>query len=134
MVYLVFTLYPFGHLGLAPLTFLFVLPFVQTIIFFVAVGLGAMTEPVSIIATDVEIGAKVDVPAWDAVTTQLPAFNKFKVEPVIEQASADVVEYITDAPLDAVAARVSVLAEISIFAGRVKVIVCGSLVTSNETL
>jgi hypothetical protein len=64
----------------------------------------------------------------------LPAFNKFKVEPVIEQASDEVVEYVTDAPLDAVAARASVLVEISAFAGSVKVIVCGSLVTSNETL
>ena len=63
MVYLVFTLYPFGHLGLAPLTFLLVLPFVQIIVFFVAVGVGAMTAPVIIIATDVEIGAKVEVPA-----------------------------------------------------------------------
>ncbi len=99
-----------------------------------AIGLGAMTAPVSIIVAVVVTGARVEVPPWDAVTTQLPTFNKFKVEPVIEQASADVVEYITDAPLDAVAARASVLAEISAFAGSVKVIVCGSLVTSNETL
>ena len=108
MLYLVFTLYPFGHLGLSALTFLFVLPFVQTIVFFVAIGAGAMTAPVNIIAADTEIGARVEVPAWDAVITQLPAFNKFKVEPVIEQASGDVVEYITDAPLDAVAVRVNI--------------------------
>ena len=99
-----------------------------------AIGLGAMTEPVSIIVAVVETGARVVVPPWDAVTTQLPAFNKFKVEPVIEQASDDVVEYITDAPLDAVAARARVLVEMSTVAGSVKVIVCGSLVTSNETL
>jgi hypothetical protein len=53
---------------------------------------------------------------------------------VIEQVSVDVVEYITDAPLDAVAARDRVLVEISPEAGSVKVIVCGSLVTSNENL
>ena len=99
-----------------------------------AIGVVARTAPVSIIVAVVETGARVDVPACDAVTTQLPAFNKFKVEPVIEQASADVVEYITDAPLDAVAARARVLVAISTVAGRVKVIVCGSLVTSNETL
>ena len=75
-----------------PLTFLFVLPFVQIIVFFVAIGVGAMTAPVSIIVAVVEIGARVEVPAWDAVITQLPAFNKFKVEPVIEQVSVDVVE------------------------------------------
>jgi len=106
----------------------------QTIVFFVTIGVGAMTAPVSIIVAVVETGARVEVPAWDAVTIQLPAFNKFKLEPVIEQASADVVEYVIDAPLDAVAARVRVLAEISTFTGREKVIVCGSLVTSNETL
>jgi hypothetical protein len=93
-----------------------------------------MTAPVNIIAADTEIGARVEVPAWDAVITQLPAFNKFKVEPVIEQASGDVVEYIIDAPLDAVAVRVRVLVAISTVAGRVKVMVCGSRVTSNETL
>jgi hypothetical protein len=53
---------------------------------------------------------------------------------VIEQVLADVVEYITDAPLDAVAARARVLVAIPTVAGRVKVIVCGSLETSNETL
>ena len=117
-----------------PLTFLLVLPFVQTIVFFVAIGVGAMTAPASMIIALVETGARVEVPPWDAVTTQLPAFNKFKVEPVIEQASVDVVEYVTGAPLDAVAARDSVLVETSIVVGSVKAIVCGSLMTSKETL
>jgi hypothetical protein len=61
--YYFFNLYPFGHLGLAPLTFLFVLPFMQTIVFFVTIGVGAMTAPVSIIVAVVETGARVEVPA-----------------------------------------------------------------------
>ena len=61
--YYFFNLYPFGHLGLVPLTFLFVLPFTQTIVFFVATGVGAMTAPVSIIVAVVETGARVEVPA-----------------------------------------------------------------------
>ena len=48
---------------MAPLTFLFVLPFVQTIVFFVAIGVGAMTAPVIIIVAVVETGARVEVPA-----------------------------------------------------------------------
>ena len=32
-----------------------------------------------------DIGAIVVVPTWVAVTKQFPAFNRFKVEPLIEQ-------------------------------------------------
>jgi hypothetical protein len=63
VLYLVFTLYPLGHLGLTPLTFLLVLPFVQIIVFLVAIGVVAITAPVSIIVAVMETGARVEVPA-----------------------------------------------------------------------
>ena len=63
MLYLVFTLYPLGHLGLVPLTFLVVLPLTQTIVVLVTIGLGVITAPVSIIVAVVDTGARVEVPA-----------------------------------------------------------------------
>ena len=90
--------------------------------------------PAILIVTEAEIGEKVAVPDCAAVTAQLPAFKKFKVELVIEQISPVVVENTTPPPLDAVAARVSdLLARFTGVAG-VKEIICGSRVTSNETL
>ena len=45
-----------------------------------------------IITVDVaEIGAKVDVPDWIAVTAQFPLVSRFKVDPVIEQTTVEVV-------------------------------------------
>ena len=90
--------------------------------------------PAILIFTEAEIGEKVAVPDCAAVTAQLPAFKKFKVELVIEQISPVVVENTTPPPLDAVAARVSDLSIRFTEVVGLKVIVCGSLVTSNETL
>jgi hypothetical protein len=58
-----FILYPLGHFGLTPLTFLFTLPFMQVIVFFVEIGVEAMTVPVSTTVAVVEMGARVAVPA-----------------------------------------------------------------------
>jgi hypothetical protein len=81
-----------------------------------------------------EAGARVAVPAWVATTTQLPFFNRLKVEPEIAQIPVDEVEYVTAPPPEGVEVRERFFAEIFAFTGRVKVIVCGSLTTSNEIL
>ena len=39
-----------------------------------------------------EIGARVDVPTWVAVTAQFTLVSRFKVDPVIEQIPVEVVE------------------------------------------
>ena len=77
-----FNLNPFEHFGFIPLTFLVFLPLTQTIVFLV----GA-TVPAIITVAVAEIGARIDVPGWVAVTEQLPLFSRFRVEPVIEQLS-----------------------------------------------
>jgi len=129
------TLYPFGHLGLLPLTFLVVLPLTQTIVFLLTIGTtGLVIVPVNIIVAVVATGARVELPPCVAVITQFPALSRFRVVPATEQDSADVVEYVIAPPLDAVAVRARVLPAISTVAGGVNVMVCGSLLTSNETL
>ena len=119
---------------MVPLTFLVVLPLTQTIVFLVTTDLGATIVPVKVIVALAVTGARVEVPAWDAVTTQFPAFSKLSVDPEMVQFSLDVLEKVTAPPLDAVAVRVKLLVEISVVVIGAKVIVCGSLVTSNETL
>ena len=74
------------------------------------------------------------VPIWVATTTQLPFFNRLKVEPETAQIPADEVEYVTTPPLDAVAVSATDLLEIFVVVGKVNEIVCGFRVTSNETL
>jgi hypothetical protein len=64
----------------------------QTIVFLVTTGLGVTTVPVNTIVTLAKTGAKVEVPACDAVTTQFPALSRLRVEPEIEQLSGEVVE------------------------------------------
>ena len=76
------TLNPLGHFGFTPLTFFIFLPLIQVIVLLV----GA-TIPAIITLYVAEIGARVDVPGWVAVTEQLPLFSRFKIEPVIEQLS-----------------------------------------------
>ena len=129
-----FTLKPLGHLGFVPLTFLVVLPLKQTIVFLVTTGLGVTAAPVKTIVAFTETGAKVEVPTCDAVITQFPALSKLSIDPEIVQFSVDVLVKETTPPLDADALRVKLLLEISAVATGEKVIVCGSLVTSNETL
>jgi hypothetical protein len=81
-----------------------VFPFIQIIVF-----LSATAVPVSKIFTVAETGAKIVVPAAFAVTEQLPALIKFRLEPVIEQTPVEVVENDT-APLpEAVAIKSNVL-------------------------
>jgi hypothetical protein len=92
------------------------------------------TAPVNITVAVDETGISVDVPAWVAVTAQFPPVSRFKVDPVTEQIPVEVVEKVTTAPLDAVAVSASDLLEIFEVLGRVNEIVCGSLVTSNDTL
>jgi hypothetical protein len=58
------------------------LPLTQVIVFLI----GA-TVPAIITVAVAEIGARVDVPGWVAVTVQLPLFSRLRVEPVIEQLS-----------------------------------------------
>jgi hypothetical protein len=119
---------------LVPLTFLVVLLLTQTIVFLVTTGLGVTIVSVNVIVALAVTGARVEVPAWNAVTTQFPAFSKLSVDPEIVQFSVDVLEKETAPPLDAVAVRVKLLVAISAVVTGAKVIVCGSLVTSNETL
>jgi hypothetical protein len=64
-----------------------VFPFIQLIVF-----LFATIVPVSKIFTVAETGAKIVVPAAFAVTEQIPALIKLRVDPVIEQISVEVVE------------------------------------------
>ena len=66
--------------------------------------------------------------------TQFPALTKLRVDPEMVQFSFDVLAKVTSPPLDAVALRVKLLVAISAVVTGAKVIVCGSLVTSNETL
>ena len=66
--------------------------------------------------------------------TQFPTLSKLRVDPEIVQLSFDELEKVTALPLDAVAVRVKLLVAMSTVAAGAKVIVCGSLVTSNETL
>ena len=112
-----------------PVTFFVVLPLTQVIVFLTA---GA-TPSISTVEV-AEAGARVAVPIWVATTTQLPFFNRLKVEPETAQIPVDEVVYVTAPPLEGVEVRERFFDEIFAFAGRVKVIVCGSLVTSNETL
>ena len=112
-----------------PVTFFVVLPLIQAIVFLVA------TATPSISTVEVaEAGASVDVPACVATTTQLPLFNKLKVEPETEQFSAGELSYVTAPPLVVVTVSGKVFTEEVTVAGSAKVMVCGSLVTSNETL
>ena len=48
--------------------------------------------PVKIIVALADTGARVEVPACDAVITQFPALSRLRVEPDIEQLSSEVVE------------------------------------------
>ena len=66
--------------------------------------------------------------------TQFPALSRLRVDPETVQFSFDVLVKITAPPLDADAVRVKLLVEISAAVTGENVIVCGSLVTSNETL
>ena len=68
------------------------------------------------------------------MTRQFPALSKLRVDPATVQFSGDVVVKVTVPPLAAVAVRVKLLVAISAVLAGAKVIVCGSLVTSNETL
>ena len=61
--------------------------------------------PVNIIVAVVDTGARVELPACVAVTTQFPTLSKFRIAPDTEQDSTDVVEYVIAPPLDAVAVR-----------------------------
>jgi len=63
------------------------------------------------------------VPAWVAVTEQLPAASKLRVEPVTEQIPAEVVVNATTAPLEAEAVSAIVLLLILEFKGGLNVIV-----------
>ena len=112
-----------------PVTFLVDLPLLQVIVF-----LAAATTP-SITTFDVaDTGARVAVPACDAVIAQFPRVNRFKVDPAIEQIPVDVVEKVTAPPLDAVADRATVLEAKFAVAGGVNVIVWELLVISKEDL
>ena len=117
-----------------PLTFLVVLPLTQTIVFLVTTGLDVTIAPVKVIVALAVIGAKVEVPDCDAVITQFPALSKLRVDPEMVQFSVDVLAKTTAPPLDAVAVRVRLISAISAVATGEKVIVCGSLVISKETL
>jgi hypothetical protein len=77
-----------------------VLPFIQLIIF-----LSATVVPVSKIFIVAEIGAKIVVPAAFAVNEQIPALIKLRVDPVIEQIPAEVVENNMDPLPDEVAIK-----------------------------
>jgi hypothetical protein len=69
-----------------------------------------------------------------AVTEQFPLFNRFKVEPETEQFPAVELTYVTAPPLVVVEVSGKVFTEVLTVAGSAKVMVWGSLVTSNETL
>jgi len=58
------------------------LPFIQVIVFF-----AGATAPAIITVAVAEIGARVDVPGWVAITEQLPLFRRLRVVTVIEQIS-----------------------------------------------
>ena len=105
------------------------LPLTQVIVFLV----GAKVPEIITVAV-AEIGARVDVPGWVAVTEQLPLFSRLRVEPVTEQLSGVEVVYRTDPLLEAIAESATVLLARFADAGNEKVIVWGSLVTSKETL
>jgi hypothetical protein len=97
-------LYPAGHFGFVPVTFFVVLPLIHVIVFS-----DTTLVPVSKIFTVTEIGVKVVVPAAVAATEQFPAPINLRVEPVIEQIPAEVVENVT-APLpEAVAVKSKIL-------------------------
>ena len=70
-----------------PVTFFVVLPLIHVIVF-----LAATAVAVSVIFAVAETGARVEVPAWVAVTEQFPPVSRFKVDPVIEQIPVEVVE------------------------------------------
>ena len=70
-----------------PVTFFVVLPLTQVIVF-----LAATFVAVSVIFAVAETGARVEVPAWVAVTEQFPLVSRFKVDPVMEQIPVEVVE------------------------------------------
>ena len=107
------------------MTFFVVLPFMQAIVFLVAAGTPSITT-----VEVAEAGDRVAVPIWVATTTQLPFFNRLKVEPETAQIPVDGVEYVTAPPLEGVEVRDRFFAEIFAFAGRVKVMLCGSRVIS----
>ena len=87
-----------------PVTFFVVFPFMQLTVF-----LSTTVVPVSKIFTIAETGEKMLVSAAFAVTEQFPALIKLRVDPVIEQIPAEVVENdITPFP-EAVAVKSSIL-------------------------
>ena len=86
------------------MTFFIVFPFIQLTVFLSTTGV-----PVSKIFIVTETGVKVGVPAAVAVTEQFPALIKLRVDPVIEQIPAEVVEN-NIAPLpEAVAVKSKIL-------------------------
>jgi len=101
-----------------PVTFLVVLPLTQVMVFLTAGAIPSITT-----VEVAEAGARVAVPIWVATTTQLPFFNRLKVEPETAQIPVDEVEYVTAPPLEGAEVSVRFFAEIFAFAGRVKVIV-----------
>jgi hypothetical protein len=106
----------------------------QTIVFLVTTGLGVTTAPVKTTVALTVIGARVEVPAWDAVTTQFPALSRFRVDPEIAQFSGEELENETVPPLEAAALRDSDLLDTFSLGGSVKEIVCGLLVISKVCL
>ena len=119
---------------MVPLTFLVSLPFTQTMVFLATTGVGTTVAPVKTIVALADTGASVVVPTCEAVTTQLPALIRLRVDPEMEQFSVEVVENEIVPPLEAVATSAKLLLAISTVETGENVIVCGSLVTSNETL
>ena len=85
-------------------TFFTVFPFIQLTVF-----LSTTEVPVSKIFTVAETGAKIVVPAAFAVTEQFPALIKLRVDPVIEQIPAEVVEKDIAPFPEAVAVKSSIL-------------------------
>ena len=67
-----------------PVTFFVDLPLTQVIVFLTA----GSTPSITTVAV-AEAGARVAVPAWVAATTQLPFFNRLKVEPETAQIPVD---------------------------------------------
>jgi hypothetical protein len=79
-----------------------------------------------------EAGAKVEVPAWSAVTTHIPFLKRLNVDPFIEQIPIEAVEYVRAPPLDAVALSFTDPVEKFMVLGKINSIVCGSLVISKD--
>ena len=85
-------------------TFFTVFPFIQLTVF-----LSTTEVPVSKIFTVAEIGEKMVVSAAFAVTEQFPALIKLRVDPVIEQIPAELVENDIVPFPEAVATRLNIL-------------------------